>query len=228
MCPHQPRSICLGIAVLVDDPSAHHSPSPQDLKLWQKERLRDARQQITLTEEKGSIEALNANRAMSENAQRKRKEREERRARVKAEAAPNNLTEYSPSPPIMSENPSPFAIEEPSDEAVVMPSAPYTVHVPASSSRLEWYTPDSHLHSTIEAGIWKYPSTLQERARCGVFRSLWEQGYYMGVGIKFGGEYLVYPGMFSFLFANLFIPLPLLSSESVVIFVDQRCIGHTC
>jgi tRNA-splicing endonuclease subunit Sen34 len=212
MCPHQPRSMCLGIAVLVDDPSAHHSPSPQ----------------ITLTEEKGSIEALNANRAMSENAQRKRKEREERRARVKAEAAPNNLTEYSPSPPTMSESPSQLAVEEPPDEAVVMPSAPYTVHVPASSSRLEWYTPDSHLHSTIEAGIWKYPSTLQERARCGVFRSLWEQGYYMGVGIKFGGEYLVYPGMFSFLFANLFIPLPSLSSESVVIFVDQRCIGHTC
>ncbi|OAX39184.1 tRNA-intron endonuclease catalytic domain-like protein [Rhizopogon vinicolor AM-OR11-026] len=183
-----------GIAVLVDDPSAHHSPSSSVLKLWQEERLSDAKQQIALTEEKESIEASNANRAMSESAQRKRKEREERRARATVNAAPNFPTDDIPSPPPISENPSQLAVEESPDRAVVMPSAPYTVHVPASSSRLAWYAPQSHLHSSIEAGIWKYPSTLQERARCGVFRSLWEQGFYMGVGIRFGGEYLVYPG----------------------------------
>ncbi|OJA13717.1 hypothetical protein AZE42_02940 [Rhizopogon vesiculosus] len=183
-----------GIAVLADDPSAHHSPSPSLLKLWQEERLSDARQQIALTEEKESIEASNANRAMSESAQRKRKEREERRAHATVNTAPNIPMDDSPSPPPISENPSRLAVEESPDRAVVMPSAPYTVHVPASSSRLAWYAPHSHLYSSIEAGIWKYPSTLQERARCGVFRSLWEQGFYMGVGIRFGGEYLVYPG----------------------------------
>jgi len=187
--------MCVGIAVLVDDPGAHHVPSPSVLEEWQKERLRNARQQIALTEEKESIEALSADRAMSESAQRKRKERDERRARAKSNVV---ITDDSPPPLPISENPEQLVVNTPPASAVAMPSAPYTVHVPASSSRLEWYAPESHLYSTIENGIWKYPSTVQERARCGVFRSLWEQGYYMGVGIKFGGEYLVYPGMFSF------------------------------
>ena len=77
---------------------------------------------------------------------------------------------------------------------------PYTISISASSSSLEWYSPNQALatHTTLssarEAGVWTFPSTLAERARCGVFKDLWEQGYFMGGGIKFGGEYLVYPG----------------------------------
>lgn len=185
-----------GIAVLVDDPSAHHTPSPSTLKSWTEARLNDVRQQIALTEEKGSIEASNPDRAMSENAKRKRKEREERRALAKSDGVPCIPAEHSPSPRPTSENPSQAAVGEPPDSAIAMPSGSYTVNIPASSSKLEWYAPHSHLSLTIarEAGIWLYPSTLQERARCGVFRDLWEKGYYMGGGIKFGGEYLVYPG----------------------------------
>jgi tRNA-splicing endonuclease subunit Sen34 len=183
-----------GIAVLVDDPSAHHAPSPSALKLWAEARLKDVKQKIALTEEKGSIEASNPDRAMSENAKRKRKEREERRAQAKSNGAPCVPVEDSPSP--TSENPSQAAVGEPPDSAIVMPSGSYTINIPASSSKLEWYAPEPHVPLTIarETGIWLYPSTLQERARCGVFRDLWEKGYYMGGGIKFGGEYLVYPG----------------------------------
>lgn len=189
--------MCPGIAVLVDDPSAHYAPSPSTLRLWKEARLNDARQQIALTEEKGSIEASNPDRAMSENAKRKRKEREERRARVKTNTAPSVAVENSPSPHPTSKNLSQAAIGESLDSTLVMPSGSYTVNIPASSSKLEWYAPHSNVSLTIarEAGIWLYPSTLQERARCGVFRDLWEKGYYMGGGIKFGGEYLVYPGM---------------------------------
>jgi tRNA-splicing endonuclease subunit Sen34 len=74
---------------------------------------------------------------------------------------------------------------------------PYTISIPASSASLEWYSPKqiyTSLLSAREAGVWTYPSTLAERARCGVFKDLWKQGYFMGGGIKFGGEYLVYPG----------------------------------
>lgn len=77
-------------------------------------------------------------------------------------------------------------------------SISYNVLIPTSSTSFQWYTPDACSYSTIEsakvAGIWNYPSDLQERARCGVFRDLWEQGYFIGGGIKFGAEYLVYPG----------------------------------
>jgi tRNA-splicing endonuclease subunit Sen34 len=195
--PHSPAAImCPGIAVLVDDPSAHHAPSQSALKVWKDARLNNVRQQIALTEEKGSIEASNPDRAMSENAKRKRKEREERRARSKANITSSVPAEHSPSPHPTSENPSQTVIGETPDNDIVMPSGSYTVNIPASSSKLEWYAPSSNASLTIarETGIWLYPSTLQERARCGVFRDLWEKGYYMGGGIKFGGEYLVYPG----------------------------------
>lgn len=80
-------------------------------------------------------------------------------------------------------------------------SLPYVITIPASSSSLEWYSPKqaSAIYHTLasarKAGIWTYPSTLPERARCGVFKDLWHKGYFMGGGIKFGGEYLIYPGM---------------------------------
>lgn len=78
-------------------------------------------------------------------------------------------------------------------------SIPYTIVIPASSSSLEWYDSSVRSYSTVEAareaGVWDYPSDLTERARCGAFKDLWKQGYFMGGGIKFGGEYLVYPGI---------------------------------
>ena len=92
----------------------------------------------------------------------------------------------------------------------------YTVSVPTTSDAFAWYNyndegddndpasgpqrqnqPQS-MYETLDAaraaGVWSYPSNADERARCEVFRDLWEKGYYMGGGIKFGGDWLVYPG----------------------------------
>jgi tRNA-splicing endonuclease subunit Sen34 len=41
---------------------------------------------------------------------------------------------------------------------------------------------------------WKFPETEPEQARCKVFSDLWERGYFVTNGNKFGGDYLVYPG----------------------------------
>ena len=41
---------------------------------------------------------------------------------------------------------------------------------------------------------WTFPSTEQESFRYKVFCDLWEKGYYITQGGKFGGDYLVYPG----------------------------------
>ena len=35
--------------------------------------------------------------------------------------------------------------------------------------------------------------SLQE-LRCRVFKDLWTKGYYLTAGLKYGGDYLVYPG----------------------------------
>ncbi|XP_060066827.1 tRNA-splicing endonuclease subunit Sen34-like [Ylistrum balloti] len=44
------------------------------------------------------------------------------------------------------------------------------------------------------AETWKFPSTEIEKTRCQVFQDLWEKGYFLTSGAKFGGDFLVYPG----------------------------------
>ena len=145
-------------------------------------------------EAKEAKEGVKEGRALTEEALKKRKEREEKKA---AEAARLAALAANPDRPDLSTpEPAPGAMSTPPAQNT---SSAHTVVIPTVSSSLDWYTPSSCSYSTISAakaaGIWEYPATLQERARCGVFRSLWEQGYFMGGGIKFGGDYLVYPGM---------------------------------
>jgi len=142
-------------------------------------------------EAKEAKEGVKEGRALSEEALKKRKKREEKKAaeaaRLAALAADPDHLDLSTPEPAQSHYDTKNA------------SSAHTVVIPTASSSLDWYTPSSRSYSTIPAakaaGIWEYPATLQQRARCGVFRSLWEQGYFMGGGIKFGGAYLVYPGM---------------------------------
>ena len=138
---------------------------------------------------------------MSEEAQRKRKERE---LRKQAEAARKTAAgEDFNNPAAFLASPSTEPQKDPTTlpEGLSSSSIPYTIVIPASSSSLDWYDSSVSSYSTIEAareaGVWDYPSDLTERARCGVFKDLWKQGYFMGGGIKFGGEYLVYPGIIS-------------------------------
>ena len=44
--------------------------------------------------------------------------------------------------------------------------------------------------------MWLYPVTESETTRYRVFKDLWEKGYYLTSGCKFGGDFLVYPGKY--------------------------------
>lgn len=130
---------------------------------------------------------------MSEEAILKRKKREEKKARRQTGASLNEG--------VSTHTTTTESVLDPADASRTIPrnsTAPYTVYVPGASSTFEWYAPSTHAFTTLaaarDAGIWDYPNSPLQRARCGVFRDLWEQGHFMGSGIKFGGEYLVYPG----------------------------------
>lgn len=41
---------------------------------------------------------------------------------------------------------------------------------------------------------WAYPTTSFEKLRYAVFKDLWEKGFYLTSGQKFGGDFLAYPG----------------------------------
>ncbi|ETW85471.1 hypothetical protein HETIRDRAFT_309297 [Heterobasidion irregulare TC 32-1] len=184
-------------AVLVDDPEAHHAPSHDQLERWQAESTAEVRLQIArLQQEAGGKEG----KAMSETAIRKRKEREERRRKAEElarQAAQNSPidAELSAGQNLLTQVPAPSS---PAPSSASPSNLPYTVTIPTTSDSLSWYAPEEHVHNTIDsartAGVWSYPSNDEERAKCEVFRDLWEKGYYMGGGSKFGGDWLVYPG----------------------------------
>ena len=177
------------------DPAAHHSATPTQLESWDAQRQRGIAQQIReAVRRKGEDRAAIADAASEAAAQKKRAEREARRQRQLAEAAgPEMVVQNTAAAP----SPSP----QPQANAAV-----YTVSVPTTSEAFAWYEPGAHTYETLdaarEAGVWTYPATEEERARCEVFRDLWEKGYYLGGGGKFGGNWLVYPGACRFFRRN--------------------------
>ncbi|KAI0713417.1 hypothetical protein C8Q76DRAFT_768538 [Earliella scabrosa] len=184
------------LAVLIDDPNALFPPSAEALASWNKDRDASARHQMAAAEVERASEKA-AKLSTSEEAIRKRKEREEKRAaaaRAKALAEGLPVDEVVSTPTVTTTS---VLASRPATPAQV--TAPtFTVTIPASSSELSWYAPHASTYSTLEAaraaGIWTYPTSAYERAKCRVFQDLWEKGNYMGGGIKFGGDFLVYPG----------------------------------
>ncbi|KAL1756515.1 hypothetical protein FB107DRAFT_211169 [Schizophyllum commune] len=175
-----------GFAVLVDDALAHRFPSPEEAVRWADAQAPDIESQLAAADELSRNRQTNvADKSMSEEAIRKRKEREAKRA---AKAQQSEDTAVFVPPP--EEPTAPPA--QPSQASI------FTISLPASSSGLPWYEPENKTYTTLEAareaGLWTYPETLQDRAQYGVFRDLWEQSYFMGIGIRFGADYLVYPG----------------------------------
>lgn len=75
-------------------------------------------------------------------------------------------------------------------------TASYVFRIPATSEAFLWYEEKTYhtLQDARHAGLWTYPSNQEERAKCAVFADLWQKGYYMGNGLRFGGDWLVYPG----------------------------------
>ncbi|KAH9038977.1 tRNA-intron endonuclease catalytic domain-like protein [Lactarius pseudohatsudake] len=174
------------LATIVHDPAAHHPATPAQLESWDAQRQRGIAHQVREAGRRKGEDRAPAAAATEAAAQQKRAERDARRQRQQlAEAAEDA-------------GPGPANAPAPSTTTDAPPAAVYTVSVPTTSGAFAWYAPAAHEYETLdaarEAGVWTYPATEEERARCEVFRDLWEKGYYLGLGSKFGGDWLVYPG----------------------------------
>ncbi|CAD6922906.1 unnamed protein product, partial [Tilletia controversa] len=53
---------------------------------------------------------------------------------------------------------------------------------------------ERHIQTALPGSIWVFPETPSEKARCAVFDDLHARGYFLGTGLRFGGEFVVYPG----------------------------------
>ncbi|KZV71799.1 hypothetical protein PENSPDRAFT_751474 [Peniophora sp. CONT] len=191
-----------GLAVLVDDPRAYRLPSTQELQEWDTKRAADALAQL-----RRSVDAQAAGRAQlanSEEAKAKRALREWKKQLLASHAARLAETgpfasDDAPAPvPVPMSEPTPAPAETDSINAALTSKDPWTVSVAGNSNEVAWYEPEHATYTSLdaarEAGIWIHPENEAERTRCAVFRDLWEKGYYMGGGSKFGGDWLVYPG----------------------------------
>ncbi|KAG7092403.1 hypothetical protein E1B28_008760 [Marasmius oreades] len=178
------------IAVLVDDPSAYPQPSTLQFQQWLKEQQDHLKQQIAV-EVKNTKDNGSQDHAMSDEAVRKRKERELKRQQKAAEMQQQQGDTQVQSIAFIS-------AEEDLQPQSQSTATSTTVLIPTASSSLPWHLPQNHTYDSVEsakaAGIWNFPSDLHDSARYRVFKDLWEQGYFLGGGIKFGGDYLVYPG----------------------------------
>lgn len=58
----------------------------------------------------------------------------------------------------------------------------------------------------VASQLWPYAGQELHEMRYRIFQDLWERGYYLTAGSKFGGDFLVYPGEGRFLrdFTRLF------------------------
>lgn len=197
------------LAYLVDEQAAHHLPSAND-----REQFLHARDDA-ITEQKRAIKTANDNhkKAMeskfADQIAKKRAERAAKRAEAAAKAPPSDETTSQDASFVMlsapeteeriDEEPSAGASKRATNEEDLSDIV-YPVKIRGASAGLPWYETGPHSYHSLEdaraAGIWNYPTTPDEVARCKVFQDLWENGHFMGNGLRFGGSFLVYPGKF--------------------------------
>lgn len=179
-----------GAATLVDDTRAHdvQALSEQDLDKWHEERTASIldRRRMALEEARETKEKLKQKYILSEAAMEKKRLREERK-RMQGEGQDKEED--------ASVNKEPGVVEA-ADEA----SLSHSITIPSTSSTLEWHNVRlgdnafDTLSSAARAGLWRYPSTANQRARCAAFDAFRAKEYYMGKGLRFGGDFVVYPG----------------------------------
>jgi len=186
-----------GHAYLVDERSSYPPPTPALRDLWERARQEDiGRQVVKRVEREGRPEPELGEEALRRREERERRRERERAAKAAAAAAAAEAGEYGEE---TLEDEIPRAQEEEVPQPAKQPApkdVPHWVNIPSSSLTLPWYTPRTYttLPSARAAGLWSYPRTAKERAKCAVFRSLHSRGYFLGPGLKFGGDWLVYPG----------------------------------
>lgn len=80
-------------------------------------------------------------------------------------------------------------------DAILKSELSKTVTLPPTALLVQTFTAEQWMEENNSEPVdWKFPVSQQEILRYKTFKDLWEKGYYITSGHKFGGDYLVYPG----------------------------------
>ncbi|KAA1079079.1 tRNA-splicing endonuclease subunit [Puccinia graminis f. sp. tritici] len=185
----------LGIAVLVDDLKAHRPATVEESTEYQARRDQEIAEERRLTairEGERRAAAQEVYRSQIAAAEQKRRARQPK---------PPSRTEDGDegSEEIQQGMLVPDGLDEKSKPAISPVQVPYFVPIHLQSHP-PTHTPEHpdvvhhHLDSARRAGLWTFPDNQLQRARSAVFSALWRQGMFLGIGLKFGCDFLVYPG----------------------------------
>ncbi|KIM28957.1 hypothetical protein M408DRAFT_16000 [Serendipita vermifera MAFF 305830] len=191
-----------GIAYIVDDNASHATPTTEQLVQWNEKR-RQALAKLPARSSSSLPPTLN------DEALKKRLERQQKKEAQLLAKEESLVTPDQPKPPASSSK-----------------EQSYSFTIPATSD-FSWYNAKTYitLDEARTSGVWSYPHTPEEVARCRVFEDLWKQGYFMGNGLRFGGHWLVYPGdplRFHSHFVATVIPSPVMTIHPIEIIAFGR------
>ncbi|XP_022322892.2 tRNA-splicing endonuclease subunit Sen34-like [Crassostrea virginica] len=83
--------------------------------------------------------------------------------------------------------------KDPEDFSIDVETLP-TPPIPRKFSLIQLFTESPYQPSKEVAADWHFPHSKQDHLRYLVYKDLWDQGYFLSNGSKFGGDFLVYPG----------------------------------
>ncbi|GAA5966331.1 hypothetical protein JCM3765_005260 [Sporobolomyces pararoseus] len=198
------------IAVIVDEKSSYSRPDLNQSEQYsqsRKQAIQEQQKSIHEYEEKKKIEMKEKHRDQIELKRKKRQLKQLELAQTAAaEEEEQGFQVFVPDlkqgqettgpPSTSSSSTTTTTSKDPPD----LSSIPYTILIDTTSSSYPWYDPDSPtttystLESAKEAKVWNYPTNKLQQSKCKVFEDLWRKGFYMGIGLRFGGDFLVYPG----------------------------------
>lgn len=201
------------LAVFCDNDLAHLPPTEEQSEVYHQNRVASALAQQMQTAKNEDSKRVKMNELYQDDILKRRKEK----ARIKLEkrsldldssaststAAADSFTLVVPDLPNSSPSlPDHIPVPNLTSRTSLNPSNySYQITIVPSSTPLPWFSPaSSTIYETLEeakmAGKWSYPTTPLEESRCKVFEDLWRRGFFMGIGLRFGGDFLIYPGKF--------------------------------
>lgn len=182
----------VGIAVLIDDLNSHRPATLEEsaeYKIKREQEIEEERRLTVIRDSERRNAAKEVYRTQIEAADQKRRARQQQAHQIDQEFDHTAEIQQGMLPPDSTDDSK--STNDTSKVAYFVPihlqSQPPT-HSPEGPNLFH------HLDSAREAGIWTYPNGKYQKARCAVFSALWRQGMFLGIGLKFGCDFLVYPG----------------------------------
>ncbi|CAB4481704.1 uncharacterized protein OCT59_001910 [Rhizophagus irregularis] len=184
-----------GLIILVDDKKSHQSPTNAQIKEFEQKSFQEENKQLQeyinfIEEKKLKIKNLKKNNTLNHDIKEKINK-----------AKKTNLNDLKEENTLLQQKKESRNLEStPNSEnktSKVNGFAPI-INIKTSSTSFTWYNNNENWFDSINTAkqnnLWIWPSTLKDIQKYKIYSDLWNKGYYITSGIKFGGDYLLYPG----------------------------------